>query len=94
MAAKPYDHDKSKYVENISHEMGHILGMFHDSSSNGLGFISNLRFLDNDGIKGLQRTNHSKNTSMQQSFKNLQNTYIGQKAHGNPIGMQNFSKIY
>ena len=33
MAAKPYDHDKSKYVENISHEMGHILGMFHDSAT-------------------------------------------------------------
>ena len=94
MAAKPYDHDKSKYVENISHKMGHILGKFHYSSSNGLWFIMHLRFWDNDGILGLQRANHRKNTSTQQSFKNLQNTYIGQKAYGNPIGMQNFSKIY
>ena len=74
MAAKLYDNDKSKYVENISHEMGHILVKFHDSSSNGLGFISNLRFLDNDGIKGLQRANHTKNTSTPQSFKNFENT--------------------
>ena len=48
MAAKPRDHDKEKYVENVFHVIGHILWKFHDSSSNGLEDISKLRLGNNN----------------------------------------------
>ena len=51
MAARSHDLDQPKHIKKLFTVEGHILAKFHDSGSNGLSAIRNLKFRNNNNNK-------------------------------------------
>ena len=51
MAARSHDLDQPKHIKKLFNVEGHILAKIHDSGSNGLSAIRNLKFRNNNNNK-------------------------------------------